>query len=304
MSPVIADTADRRAYIGGVGLILLGGACLSSGGILIRYVHDADAWTILFYRALGFVGLLFCVNLYRHGRQLPQAFRAIGTSGIVLAIALGGGFTCYVLSMLMTTVASVAFIISAGPLFAAIFGWLILRERVSPVTWMVIAGASVGMGLMFADGLAGGHVAGVLVAMGLPISFAIMVVMIRRAGDVDMLPATCLAGVVSIIIGAIVSDTLSVTLHDFLLCVFLGIGQLGLGFMLITLGTRHVPAAESALLSLSESVLAPIWAWLFLVQVPAPLAMAGGLLVMTCVGLQALAGVHRERLIRRGGVGA
>jgi len=302
--PMSADAAGRRAYIGGVGLILLGGVCLSSGGILIRYVNAADAWTILFYRALGFVGLLFCVNLYRHGRQLPRAFRAIGTSGIVLALALGGGFTCYVLSMLMTTVASVSFIISAGPLFAAIFGWIILRERVSPVTWMVIAGASVGMGLMFADGLAGGHVAGVLVAMGLPISFAIMVVMIRRAGDVDMLPATFLAGVVSIVIGAVVSDTLSITLHDLLICVVLGIGQLGMGFMLITLGTRYVPAAESALISLSESVLAPIWAWLFLFEVPAPLAMAGGLLVLTCVGLQALAGVQRERLIRRRGIGA
>ncbi len=294
------ELAKRRAYATGVGFILLGGVCLSSGGILIRYVQDVDTWAILFYRSIGFVGLLLCVITYRHGRQTPQAFREIGRNGLYLAVALGGGFTCYVFAMLMTTVASVSFIISAGPLFAAILGWIILRERVSAATWMVIAGAAVGMGLMFAEGLAGGRLAGTVIAMGIPTTFAVMVVLIRRAGDMDMLPATCLAGVVSLIAGLILSDTLAVSLNDFLLMVFIGIGQLGMGFMLITLGTRYVPAAESALLALSESVLAPIWAWLFLMEMPAPLAMGGGVIVLTCVGIQAVMGIQRERHARRG----
>ena len=289
---------NKRQYILGVGLILLGGICLSSGGILIRNIQDADAWAILFYRSLGFVGMLFSVILFRYGRWTPQAFRAIGVNGVVLSIALGSGFVCYVFSMLLTTVASVSFIISAGPLFTAVLGWIMLRERVAPLTWVVIAGAMVGMGLMFADGLAGGRVAGTIIAVGLPVSFAIMVVMIRRAGDVDMLPATCLAGVVSVIVGLIISDTLAVTLHDFLMILILGVGQLGLGFMLITFGIRHVPAAESGLLSLSESLLAPIWAWLFLAEIPAPLAMGGGLLVLTCVGIQGVATTLRERHVR------
>ena len=114
-----------------------------------------------------------------------------------------------------------------------------------------------------------------------------------------MLPATCLAGVVSVIVGLIISDTLAVTLHDFLMILILGVGQLGLGFMLITFGIRHVPAAESGLLSMSEPLLAPIWAWLFLAEIPAPLAMGGGLLVLTCVGIQGVAGILRERRVRR-----
>lgn len=299
MSSITTEATDRRKYVIGVGLILLGGVSLSSGGILLRYVEQAEGWTILFYRSIGFVGLLFSVILFRYGRQTVRAFHAIGKNGLMMSLILGGGFTCYVFAMLMTTVASVSFMISAGPLFAAIFGWFVLRERVSPVTWMVIAGAGTGMGLMFADGLSGGHVAGVIVALGIPIAFAVMVVLIRRAGDMDMLPATCLAGLVSMFFGAVMADTLNVTLYDLLLCLFLGMAQLGLGFMLITLGTRYVPAAESALLSLTESVLAPIWAWLFLMEIPAPLAMVGGLLVLTCVGLQALSGVQRERRARR-----
>jgi len=294
------DLAKRRAYVTGVGLILLGGVCLSSGGILIRYVQDVDIWAILFYRSVGFIGLVFSVILYRHGRQTPHAFRTIGRNGLYLAVALGGGFTCYVFAMLMTAVASVSFIISAGPLFAAILGWIILRERVSPVTWMVIVGAAVGMGLMFVEGLAGGRLTGTIIAMGIPTAFAVMVVLIRRAGDMDMLPATCLAGVVSLMAGFIISDTLVVSLEDLLFMIFIGVGQLGMGFMLITLGTRYVPAAESALLSLSEAVLAPIWAWLFLMEIPAPLAMGGGVIVLTCVGVQAVMGIQRERRARQG----
>jgi DME family drug/metabolite transporter len=294
------DLAKRRAYVTGVGLILLGGVCLSSGGILIRYVQDVDIWAILFYRSVGFIGLVFSVILYRHGRQTPQAFRTIGRNGLFLAVALGGGFTCYVFAMLMTAVASVSFIISAGPLFAAILGWIILRERVSLATWMVIVGAAVGMGLMFVEGLAGGRLTGTIIAMGIPTTFAVMVVLIRRAGDMDMLPATCLAGVVSLMAGFIISETLVVSLEDLLFIIFIGVGQLGMGFMLITLGTRYVPAAESALLSLSEAVLAPIWAWLFLMEIPASLAMAGGVIVLTCVGVQAVMGIQRERRARQG----
>lgn len=293
--------AERpAAYAAGAAMVLIGGVALSSGGIIIRFVDAADGWQILFYRAVGMIALLLMVIAVRHRGRIVPAFRNVGANGVVLALGLGAGFVCYVWSMLLTTVANVSFIISAGPLFAAAVGWLVLRERVAASTWMVIGGAVVGMGLMFADGLSGGRLAGNLVALGLPSTFAIMVVMIRRAGEeVDMLPATCLAGAVAGTVGLFVADTLVVPWRDMALCLFLGFGQLGLGFMLITFGARHVPAAETALLALSESVLAPIWAWLFLGEVPAALALAGGLLVLGCVVIQGVFGVRRERARRQ-----
>ena len=242
------------------------------------------------------MGLILFVVVLRHGFRTPRAFRDIGTNGVILALALGLGFACYVWSVLLTTIASVTFIISAGPLFTAMLGLFVLRERVSLITWLMIAGATIGMALIFFDSLEGGRIVGTIIAMGLPVSFAIMIVMIRRAGDIDMLPATCLAGLVSSILGLIITDSIAITLHDFLVTLILGVGQLGLGFGMITLGTRYVPAAESALLSLSESILAPIWAWLFLAEIPTSFALGGGLLVLTCVGLQGIIGILREHL--------
>ena len=92
----------------GVFLVLLGGLCLSSGGVLIRSVEHLGPWTILFYRALGFVVLLLAVLFAKYGRGTLRAFVDTGREGVFLALALGGGFTCYVFAMLMTTVANVS----------------------------------------------------------------------------------------------------------------------------------------------------------------------------------------------------
>lgn len=270
----------------GIVLVLLGGLCLSTGGVVIRTVDHVDPWTILFYRAAGLVILIFAYILYRHGKRTAVAFRAIGREGIVMALALGVGFGSYVFSMLNTSIANVSFIISSGPLFAALMGWLFLRERVSTATWTVIAGAAIGMGLMFAEGLEVGGMIGNVIALGLPFTFGIMLVMIRRAGAVDMAPATCLGGLVAGLFGLMFGDGLTVALQDLLILLWLGIGQIGAGFLLITLGARHLPAAETALLALSESIAGPIWAWLFLAETPGPMSLAGGLVVLGCVFVQ------------------
>ena len=195
--------------------------------------------------------------------------------------------------MLYTTVANVSFIISTGPLFAALLGWFVLREKIYPSTWVVMAGATMGMLLMFSEGLTSGHIIGVLIAFGLPIAFASMVVLVRRAGNVDMLPATCLATATGMITGWIFSNSLSMAPYDLFIILFMGVAQFGMGFMLITLGARYVPTAEVALLALAESILAPIWASLFLNEIPSYAVISGGVVVLICVASQAILGIKR-----------
>ncbi len=291
---------SSRAVIIGIICILLGGAFLSTGGIIIRFLTVTDSWTVLFYRSFGFVCLMLIVIAYRHRSNTLNAFRAVGTNGVWMAVTMGCGFSCYVFGMMLTTVANVSFIISASPLFAAVFGWLLLRERVSFATCLVIAGAVLGMGLMFVDGLSGGRMVGNLVALMLPLTFGLMLVLIRRAGDMDMLPATCMAGFISGAVGFLFADSLMVSRTDLYLLLSLGVVQMGMGFMFITIGTRYIPAAEVALLSMSESVLAPILAWLIVVEIPSPMALAGGVIVLSCVAVQGGMGVYRERRARAG----
>ena len=278
----------------GIVLVMAGGLCLSSGGVLIRSVEHVDPVAILFYRAIGLIGLMLFYTFWRYGRRTPSAFRAVGIKGLVMAAALGGGFVTYVYAMLNTSVANVSFIISSGPLFAALFGWLILRERVSTATWAVIAGAAVGMGLMFAEGLGTGSMFGNAIAVAMPLSFAIMLVAIRQAGEIDMVPAGCMGGVVAAFIGLVFGGAVAVAPTDLLIMLMLGVGQLGAGFLLITIGAKYLPAAETALLALVESIAAPVWAWLFINELPGPLSLAGGLIVLGCVVVQGLRTLRRS----------
>ncbi len=288
-------TLRHARYPLGVGLCLLAGVCLSTGGLIVRHIESADGWQILFFRAIGYVAMLLVFLLLRYRGRIVRPFLAIGWPGVVIAVSLGGGFVCYLFGLLLTTVANTVFIVSSGPFFAALLGWLLLRERVSRLAWIAIAFALLGIAIMFADGLAVGHWLGDLVALGAPVTFAVMLVAIRHAGERDMVPATCLAGIVVGLIALAMAPDLDLTLNDTLLSLLLGIFQVGAGFLLITLGTRYVPAAEAALLSLSEAILAPLWVWLAFGESPTGLSLFGGIIVLSAVVGQALAGLNKPQ---------
>lgn len=280
------------SYARGVVFVLAGGTCLSLGGVLIRHIETAGGWQIVFFRAIGFIITLSIYLALRHRRRFVASFLAVGWPGVIAAVSLGLGTACYVFGMLLTSVANVVFTLSVGPFFAAAVGWLVLRERIRLPTLLAMLVAAAGVGLMFADGLVSGTWLGNLVALGAPLTLAITVVGWRWQRGVDMVPATCLSGVVGLVIGAVMADGLAISPHDLLLALLLGCVQLGAGFLFFTLGARSVSAGEVPLYGLAETVLAPIWVWLTINEVPSPWTLSGGVIVLSAVVLAALAGLR------------
>ena len=278
----------------GVALCLLAGVCLSTGGFIVRHIEDAGGWQILFFRAVGYVAALFLFLLFHYRGRVARPFADVGAPGLVIALSLGLGFACYLFAILMTTVANTVFIVSSSPFFAAVLAWLILGEQVSRRAWAAIACALAGMAIMFGDGLVAGHWLGDLVALGAAVTFAIMLVAIRFAGERDMVPATCLAGLVVGLISYLMAPDLEISLRDAGLSLLLGAFQVGAGFLLVTLGTRYVPAAEAALLTLSEAVLAPLWVWLAFAESPSGTSLLGGLIVLAAVAAHAVTGLAKR----------
>ena len=291
-APAARIRRPRRAT--GVALVLGAGVLLSLSGIVLRHMESAGGWQIIFYRSLAFAAAVFLWLAFSYRTRVVHAFTRVGRAGLIVVLSLGLGSACYVFALLLTTVANALFIISAAPFMAAVLGWIVLRERVRPATWATMAVALAGIAIMVFDGVRGGRLLGNLVALGTPISFAIMLVALRRAGDRDMIPAICLAGVVGAVLGFAMSDTLVIPRHDLVLCLFLGVVQYGGGFVLLTLGARHLPAAEVALLSLVETVLAPIWVWIGVDEIPTLFTLAGGVIVLLAVVVQTVAGMRRR----------
>ena len=283
----------RRDHALGVSFVLAGGFLLSLAGISLRLIESASGWQILFYRSLTFFVVVFLYLAFRYRTRVARAFVTAGRPGLVIALSLGVGSTCYVFALLLTTVANALFLLSSAPFMAAILGWIVLRERVRPMTWIAMTVALAGISLMIVNGIQSGRLLGNIVALVTPVTFAIMLVTIRRAGERDMIPAICLGGVVGAAIGFGMSDTLVLSRHDLALCLFMGVVQYAGGFVLITLGARHVPAAEVALLSMVEILLAPTWVWIGVGEVPAALTLAGGAIVLAAVVVQVVTSARR-----------
>lgn len=271
-------------------LLLAGGACLSTGGLVLRAIESADGWQIIFFRSLAFIVTLLAYLALRYRGRVIEAFRTIGWPGLIVALSLGVSFACYVFAILLTTVANAVFTLAVGPFMAAGLGWLVLRERIRASTWLAMAAAAIGVGLMFGDGLLTGRILGNLVALAVPSLFAVTVVVLRRHKDVDMVPATCLAGLVSLLISAAMMDGVAISGRDLGLSLLLGSAQVGAGFLLITIGARYVPAGEVPLFGLTETILAPLWVWLVVNEVPSVLTLAGGVVVLAAIAAAAMTG--------------
>lgn len=282
-------------YTRGVLLVLAGGFFLSLAGILLRHVESADGWQILFYRSTSFFVTLSLILALRYRTRTLAAFRAVGVRGIVGAASLGIGSVCYIFAILHTTVANVVFIIGATPLVTALAAWFWLRERVSGTSLAAMLAALGGIALMLTDGLVSGGWIGNLLALGVVATFSVFLMVARGGRDIDMLPATCGAGLVAAAIAWWMAPSLAVGANDLVIGLLLGSIQFTGGFMLLTIGARHVPAAEVALFSLSEAVLAPLWVFIGVGEVPSALSLAGAAVVLAAVIVYSLVGIRMNR---------
>jgi drug/metabolite transporter (DMT)-like permease len=295
MSVIAAASARGTSYAAGLAILLAAGLVLSSGGLILRQIEVATGWQIQSYRSIGMVTALLGVIAWQYRGRVGTPFRAMGWSGIGAALCLAIGMITYIFAILMTTVANAMFVISAGPFLSALLGWLLLGEVVRRLTWVAIAIAALGMAVMVADGLASGGLTGMALAAISIVAWAGMIVMLRRHRGLDMLPALVIGATVSGLVSLVIAGDLSAPAADIGFALLLGAAQTGTGTALIMLGARRVPAAQVALLLLTEVIVAPFWVWLFVGETPRPVALAGGLIVLGAVMAQAVAGVLWER---------
>ena len=265
-------------------LCLLGaGFFLSFGGLLIRLIDSASTMQITSYRSVTFslVALLYIIIKFKG--KTPQAFKNIGMGGIVLAFIFAFSNVFFVFGMSNTTVANAVFIMSTGPLWAAVASYFFLKKIVGKKTLIAITGSMIGIGIMFSQGFQSTNILGNIIILGVPISFAIQLTLINRSSEIDFMPATFLAGIIVCLLGVIFINDHTISNHDLFLVLFMGAFQVGIGFLLITVGSRYIPPHRAALYILLEPVLAPIWAWLGVGEIPPTIELIGGLIVFSFV---------------------
>ncbi len=269
-------------------LVFLGAVTLSFGGLIVKSFEGATLWQILFWRSVFFCLVIIIFLSITYKKQFFKSLINSGIPGIIGGLILGCGFFSYVFAMYNTTVANANFIIQTQTLFLAILGYIVLKETISKITLVSIILAISGIILMLGNSLSPGQMLGNMIAFIMPISFAVLIIIVRKYPSVDMIPLQLIAGIVAMIIGYIVAGRVDISSHDIFLGFLAGFFQVGFGFIFITIGARTTPSAVVGIIMMSEAIFGPLWAWIFINEQPPSIVLIGGSIVLFAVLLQFL----------------
>ena len=293
-STSIEQSPVSLSYFNGVLLVLLAGVFWSTMGLGIRQIEYANVWQILLYRSISLAVFLFILISLRSDFRPFTTIRRVGIAGIIGGFGLVFAFAGGIYAIQTTTVANAMFLFASAPFFAAILGWIILRESVRRSTWIATAVAIIGIGIMVIDGISAGHIIGNSAALLSALGFAVFTIALRWGKLEDMLPAVFLAGVFAAMVSLIVCFSrgyaLTLSANDAGIAIALGVFQVGMGLAIYTIGSKVVPAAELALLSMTEVLLGPFWVWLFLGEMAGAYTLTGGLILLLAIAGNALTG--------------
>ena len=267
-------------------LVFLGACTLSFGGLIVKSFEGANLWQILFWRSVFFSIVVLFFLLLNYKKNFFNSIYKIGLPGFFGGIVLSCGYAGYVFAMYNTTVANANFIIQTQTIFLAIFGYIFLKEKISILTITSIVLAFSGIFLMLGGSLNSGQMIGNIAAFVMPISFAVLILTVRKYPSIDMIPLQLIAGIGAILIGYLLSSKIIISTHDIFLGFIAGFFQVGLGFIFITIGAKTTPSALVGIIMLTEAVLGPLWAWLFINETPPLVVLIGGAIVLSAVLLQ------------------
>ena len=267
-------------------LVFLGACTLSFGGLIVKSFEGANLWQILFWRSVFFSIVVLFFLLLNYKKNFFNSIYKIGLPGFFGGIVLSCGYAGYVFAMYNTTVANANFIIQTQTIFLAIFGYIFLKEKISILTITSIVLAFSGIFLMLGGSLNSGQMIGNIAAFIMPISFAVLILTVRKYPNVDMIPLQLIAGIGAIILGYLFSSQIIVSSYDIFLGFIAGFFQVGLGFIFITVGAKTTPSALVGIIMLTEAILGPLWAWLFINETPPLVVLVGGSIVLLAVVLQ------------------
>ena len=279
----VALEESRRQRRGQI-YVALAAVAWSTAGVLQRQL-TLDASTQVMGRAVfACAALLAYVAVVERGRVV-EAFRSVGRAGVAVALCVATASASFITALNHTSVARVLFILAVSPVLAALLARVALGEPITRRTGVAMAMALAGVALMF--GAPGeGSLAGDGLSLVAALAFALMIVITRWRHDVSMTPATCLSQAILVVAFIPFASPGEITGDDVVWLALLGIGQIGLGFALLTVGARLIPAAQVGLITLLEIVLGPLWVWLALDERPSTLTLAGGAIVIIAIIIQ------------------
>ncbi|MHA3769912.1 DMT family transporter [Verrucomicrobiota bacterium sgz303538] len=285
MSSLAAEIPPKE-HLRSVALLLLVAVLWSLGGVLIKLI-DWHPMAIAGMRsAIAVPVVMLCAGW-------PQwPFSRLQWAG---AIAYVGTVMLFVAATRLTTAANAIFLQYTAPIYVALLAPWFLREPSRRSDWLAIIAALGGIALFFMDRLTLAGMWGNVLAILSGVSFAVMVLFMRKEKGGAPMQVVLLGNITTAIIG------IPFAIHAgypgdraALALLVLGIVQLGLSYVLYAVAIRRVTALEATLITLLEPVLNPVWVMLAVGEKPGAWAVVGGGVVLVAVLLRGVIGALRR----------
>ncbi len=291
-------TTSRAPATQGIAILAIAACALlwSTGGLFVKLI-TWNPFAIAGARSLigGIVLLLFLRR-----PRFTWSFAQIAGAVCYAACMIG-----FVSANKLTTAANAIMLQYTSPIYAAVFGWIFLRERTGALDWVTICVVLAGMGLFFMDKLTVGGMVGNVLAIGSGVFFAGSIVAFRAQKEGSSLESILLSHVITFVVslpflwregprfagtvasGAPLSPSVS-TLAAVGCIVLFGVFQIGISSILLSYGVKRVTAVQSILVAVLEPLFNPVWVFLVVGERPGPRALVGGAIILVAVTLRSL----------------
>ena len=271
----------------GISMVTAGVLTISFDALLVR-LAAVDGWNVTFWR-----GSLMALAMYAFGWWQSDAGvrdgsdrKAAWLTGATLALSS----LSLVLAFTLTKAANAVVILSSAPLFTAILSQIFMNEKCPLRTWISILVCIGGVLWVMSGSLGNSNYIGDILAVFSALFIGAYLTLFRRYPAMSRTRVITRGGLLMALITLPIATPLQLPWPSYGWLVISGLIQMPLAISLMTIGTRYLPAAEVSLFLLLESVMAPIWVWLILKEVPPSTTFAGGGLILLTLILHSLAG--------------
>jgi len=276
----------NRDHTRSVLLLVAASLCWSFAGVLIKFI--ATSWPGM--AVAGGRGLIAALFLLLTNRRLRFH---LSRDQVIGAIGYAACTVTFCTATTLTSAANAILLQYTAPVWVALLGAWLLRERATRADWFTIVAALGGMLLFFKDSLTLGHLDGDLLGVLSGICFAGMTIALRRQKDGSAVESIILGNLLAFVLGLpwLVRAPLLPS-SGWVALGLLGVVQLGLSYWLYARAIRHVTALEAVLIPVIEPILNPVWVLLFMREKPSGWALVGGVVVLSAVTLRAIVSVR------------
>lgn len=251
----------------------------STGGIFIKLI-SLNAFQLSSLRSL-FAALVFLI-LFR--KKLLEVNGLTFLNSLFYAAIL----ILFVIATKMTTAANAIFLQYTAPIYVLFLEPLINKTKYQLVNIVTIVFCFIGMILFFIGELSPGYLEGNIIALLSGIAFAAFLIGMRKNRPEYQFSSIFYGNVIiTLVCLPSMFSVKAISISDFGMIAFLGIFQIGFAYAIFSYGLKRVYAIEASLISMIEPVLNPVWVFIWYGEVPALLAITGGIIIITAISVRA-----------------